>query len=59
MSYIPAALAIDPVTFVSTIYAAVAAFLTFLIALLTWVECADRVQPIISERANEITKIVD
>jgi hypothetical protein len=44
MSYIPAALAIDPAAFISTIFAAVAAFLSFLIVLLSWCWCADRVQ---------------
>ena len=44
MSYVPATLAIDPAAFLSTILAAVAAGLTFLIVLLIFSWGSDRVQ---------------
>ena len=44
MSFVPATLAIDPAAFLSTIFAAVAAGLTFLIVLLIFSWGSDRVQ---------------
>ena len=44
MSFVPATLDIDPAAFLSTIFAAVAAGLTFLIVLLIFSWGSDRVQ---------------
>lgn len=53
MSYIPAALAIDPTAFISTIVAAIAASLTLIIVLLVLSCGSNSMRPSVPYRAEE------